>query len=99
MIYYNEISDYDAAHEQLLSLLESNHEPRALFSMHLSSVFMDAEEDMTIVEMIRYMMYHALIRMYHVSVDGKYCVDTLQLDMLVVALRKIMGTLVYNLQA
>ena len=74
-----------------MCLLEAKLDPRALFSLSLSSVLANAEENFTFVEMLSYMMYQALIRSYHVSKDGKYCVDSLQLDLLVVALRSVTG--------
>ena len=75
----------------LLESIDYVNEPTALFSLHLSDIMMDLEDDMSFAEIMTYMLYHALVRMYYVSADGRYCVDSIKLDMLVAHLRKLCG--------
>ena len=66
-------------------------DPLVMLTIPLSSVYMDLEDDMSFIQVLTYMLYHAVLRMYHVTNDGKYCVDTLQLDLLVMHLKKLNG--------
>ena len=84
-------SDHDIISNQLLSLLESSIDPNLLFSYSLSELMLDVEENVSVAEMVGRILYHELLRIYHVSPTGKYCTDSMRFDLLVVALRKYVG--------
>ena len=77
--------------EQLITLLESDVKGDVLLSLSLSEIVENPEVDPTFAEMLGRVLYHAVLRIYHVNGLGKYCVDTLNYDMLFSRIRQFSG--------
>ena len=86
--YNSSFLDHEIISNQLLSLLESAIDPALLFSLTLSEIMLDVNENVSIAEMVGRVLYHELLRIYRVSPLGKYCTDAMKFDLLILALRK-----------
>ena len=65
--------------------------PCTLLSLSLSDIIEAPETEPTFTEMVARVLYHALLRVYHVAPGGRYMVDINRYELLFNQLRRFSG--------
>ena len=74
-----------------MQLLEDVVKPDALLSLTLSDVVGMPEDDPPFASILGRVLYHSMLRIYHVNGLGKYCTDSLHFDLLYAKIRQFSG--------
>ena len=77
--------------EQLMLLLDAVAKPEILLSLTLSEIVISPEDDPTFASIMGRVLYHSMLRVYHVNGLGKYCIDSAQFDLLYAKIRQFSG--------
>ena len=76
-----------------MQLLEMELTPTTLLSLTLSEIMPSNStwENPTFVEMMARVMYHAVLRTFYISQNGKFCSDTTYFDLLYARVHQFSG--------